>query len=114
MADWPHSPSHRVTERGTYIVTAATYGKQPLFASKSRLDLLCETLMKLCHDGGWNLQAWSVFPNHYHFVGESASPANLSRTIGRLHSLTAHAVNDRDHKIGRKVWFQYLGYAADK
>jgi putative transposase len=63
--------------------------------------------MKLCYDGGWNLQAWSVFPNHYHFVAESASPANLSSTIGRLHSLTAHSVNNRDHKIGRKVWFQY-------
>jgi putative transposase len=107
MADWPHGPSHRVTERGTYIVTAATYGKQPLFGSKFRLNLLCETLMQLCHDRGWNLQAWAIFPNHYHFVAESAFPANLSKTIGRLHSLTARAVNERDHEIGRKVWFQY-------
>jgi putative transposase len=107
MADWPHGPSHRVSEDGTYIVTAGTYGKLPIFASRPHLNLLCEMLMKVCLDSGWILQAWAVFPNHYHFVAESASPANLSTTIRRLHSLTARAVNERDQKAGRKVWFQY-------
>ena len=114
MADWPHSPSHRVTERGTYIVTAATYGKQPLFASKSRLNLLCETLIKLCYDGGWNLQAWSVFPNHYHFVAESASPANLSSTIGRL-TFANRSLGERQRSQNRTQGLvPILGHAADK
>jgi putative transposase len=107
MADWPHSPSHRFTERGTYMVTAGTYGKQPTFGSRPRLSLLREMLMKLCLDHGWALQAWAVFPNHYHFVASSSSPGNLSTTIRRLHSLTAQAVNQRDREAGRKVWFQY-------
>ncbi len=107
MADWPHGPSHRVTDCGTYIVTAATYGKLPIFASRSRLSLLCEMLLKVCLDNGWNVQAWAVFPNHYHFVASSNAPANLSTTIRRLHSLTARAVNQRDLQAGRKVWFQY-------
>ncbi len=89
------------------MVTAATYGKQPLFASRSRLNFLCETLLQMCSDNGWKFQAWSVFPNHYHFVAESDSPANLSSTIRRVHSLTAHALNERDQQPGRKVWFQY-------
>ena len=89
------------------MVTAATYGKQPVFNSRSRLKLLCETLMYLCSASGWRLQAWAVFPNHYHFVAESDSPANLSSTIRRLHSLTAHAMNELDRQPGRKVWFQY-------
>jgi putative transposase len=107
MVEWPHGPSHRFTERGTYMVTAATYGKQAIFSARSRLNLLCEMLMKLCLDNAWALQAWAVFPNHYHFIASSDSPTNLSVTIRRLHSLTARAVNDRDHEIGRKVWFQY-------
>jgi putative transposase len=107
MDGWPHSPSHRVTEGGTYTVTAATHGKLPIFGSRSRLNLLCEMLMQHCLASGWNLQSWAVFPNHYHFVGASASPANLPTAIRRLHSLSAHAVNERDHQAGRKVWFQY-------
>jgi hypothetical protein len=30
-SDWPHSPLHRLEQGGTYIVTAATYGREPLF-----------------------------------------------------------------------------------
>jgi putative transposase len=107
MIVWPHGPSHVVSERGTYIVTAATYGKQPVFASKSHLNLLCETLLRLCSDHGWNLQAWAVFPNHYHFVADSPSPQSLSGVIRRLHSLTARAVNELDREAGRRIWFQY-------
>jgi putative transposase len=51
--------------------------------------------------------AWAVFPNHYHFVAQSASPENLPETIRRLHSITARAINDRDRRPGRKIWFQY-------
>jgi putative transposase len=107
MADWPHGPSHRVTERGTYIVTAATCGKQPFFGSKARLNFLCDTLFQICSEDAWNLQAWAVFPNHYHFVADSASPGLLPGTIRHIHSLTAHAVNKRDRQPGRRVWFQY-------
>ena len=107
MADWPHGPSHVITERGTYLVTAATHGREPVFGSKLRLNLLRDTLLQLCSGNGWHLQAWAVFPNHYHFIAACASPENLSTVIRRLHSVTARAVNERDQQSGRKVWFQY-------
>jgi hypothetical protein len=37
MPDWPHSPTHRLGSAGAYMVTAATYQKQPLFCSAKRL-----------------------------------------------------------------------------
>jgi len=27
MNDWPHSPPHRLTKQGAYMVTCGTYGK---------------------------------------------------------------------------------------
>jgi putative transposase len=71
------------------------------------LDLLCAALMRLCVEHGWSLQAWAVFPNHYHFVAASTSPGALVKMIRQLHSVTARAVNDDDQQSGRRVWFQY-------
>ncbi len=36
MRDWPHSPVHRLSEAGAYIVTSSTYLKKPFFASAKR------------------------------------------------------------------------------
>jgi len=107
MPDWPHAPVHRVTPGGTYIVTAATYGKQPYFNSKLRLNLLCGTLLTECAQSGWSLQAWAVFPNHYHFVANSNLTKSLRQMIRRLHSITARRVNELDNQPSRRVWFQY-------
>ncbi|HKV06315.1 MAG TPA: transposase [Candidatus Acidoferrales bacterium] len=107
MTDWPHGPLHRLTERGTYIVTSATYRKQQYFGTRARLNLLCNAVLQVCSEDGWSLQAWAVFPNHYHAVAALTSPQSLPDTIRRLHSLTARAVNDLDQQAGGKVWFQY-------
>ncbi len=107
MPDWPHGPAHCVTERGTYIVTAATCGKEPFFRSRPHLDLLCDALLTLCLEHAWNLQAWAAFPNHYHFVAGSTAPESLPSMIRRLHSRTARAVNELDRQPGRRIWFQY-------
>lgn len=107
MPAWPHGPIHLVSQGGTYIVTAATFRKQPLFGSHERLRLLCEALMDLVRDYDWKLQAWAVFPNHYHFIASSATPGNLADLIRRLHAITAMSVNGLDRCKGRQVWFQY-------
>lgn len=79
MRDWPHSPLHRLGQPGAYMVTAGTYRKQHFFASAERLDYLCDSLFNFVEKYGWQLQAWAVFPNHYHFVAISPSVAtNLS------------------------------------
>jgi putative transposase len=69
--DWPHAPVHRLDSNGVYMVTAGTLYKQRLFADPQRLTLLENHLLTLTRDQGWQLEAWAVFSNHYHFVGRS-------------------------------------------
>jgi putative transposase len=108
MPDWPHSPTHRLDSAGAYMITSATYQKQPLFRSAKRLTFLCETLLHLALRHGWKLEAWAVFPNHYHFVATSPMEAGtLRQFIGHLHTSTAAEINRQDRTPGRKVWFQY-------
>lgn len=68
MPHWPHSPVHRLDNGGAFMVTAATYHKEPFFRSSERLTLLTETLLRLSKAYKWKLGAWAVFPNHYHFI----------------------------------------------
>jgi putative transposase len=108
MRDWPHSPLHRLAYPGTYCVTGATYEKRPIFRGAHRLEYLSDTFLAVCEKHQWSLQAWAVFPNHYHFV--AASPANaatLTPFTKEFHSLTAIQANRWDQVVGRQVWYQY-------
>ncbi len=108
MPDWPHSPMHRLTEAGAYMVTCGTYLKLPHFRSAERLRFLSDLLLHLADQYGWNLQAWAVFSNHYHFVALSPPhPESLRNFVQKLHSDTALAANEWDGTPGRQVWFQY-------
>jgi putative transposase len=108
MSDWPHSPVHRLAEAGAYMVTSGTYLKQHHFQSPERLHLLCEALQRLAAKYSWNLQAWAVFSNHYHWVGLSTrEPATLRTFVSELHTETSTAVNEAERTPGRQVWFQY-------
>jgi len=108
MTDWPHSPTHRLESAGAYMVTSGTYRKEPLLNSHERLSLLCESLLKLANQYDWRLQAWCVFPNHYHIVALSPEkPASLRAFLQHLHSVTAIEINRADRCPGRKVWFEY-------
>ncbi len=90
------------------MVTAGTYQKRHHFRSPDRLSLLVEQLQSLSQSYGWQLQAWAVFSNHYHFVAISpGDPASLPNFLRHLHSVTAHEVNRQDNAEGRKVWHSY-------
>ena len=108
MPDWPHSPIHRLDQSGAYMVTAGTYRKEPFFHSPGRLTLLCEQLLRLAEHYQWQLEAWAVFPNHYHFIGVTGGTAQgMRRFIGHLHTITAREINLQDRALDRRVWFQY-------
>jgi putative transposase len=107
LCNWPHSPAHRLSLAGAYMVTAATYQKQEFFNTPTLLTQLTNLLLQRAAAHGWFLQAWAVFPNHYHFLAESREPKTLRRMIGELHSLSAHELNREQNSPSRKVWFQY-------
>jgi putative transposase len=108
MKYWPHAPCHIVDTAGTFIVTSATYNKELLFKSDELLDLLEERLFHFAEKYKWMLQAWAIFPNHYHFIAQSPSNRqNLSQFLQHYHSETAIHLNKIQNKHGRKVWFQF-------
>ena len=105
---WPHAPTHKLSEHGTYIVTAGTYGKQHFFRGAERLDLLETKLLELAKKFGWDLEAWAVFSNHYHFVGSSRPESEkLNVFLKHLHAETAIELNTLDEFPGRQVWFNF-------
>ena|SRR5579872_3480794 len=108
MSHWPHAPIHLLGEAGAYIVTAGTYRKAHCFRTAALLDFLQEQLLHLADRYDWNLQAWAIFSNHYHFVAISPSnPENLPTFIGHLHTETATEVNRDRATPGERVWYQY-------
>ena len=106
--DWPHAPVHRMSENGIYIVTASTLNHQLLFKGPSKKDLLERLLLSKAKAHCWDLEAWAVFANHYHFVarGNPAS-TNLGIFLKQLHSLSAQALNEMDGTSERKVWHNF-------
>lgn len=105
---WPHAPTHKLSEHGTYIVTAGTFNKQHFFRGDQRLDLLEGKVLELARQYGWHLEAWSVFSNHYHFVAHAeANAGKLDDMLGHLHSITATHINQLDKSAGRQVWHNF-------
>jgi putative transposase len=106
--DWPHAPVHRLDSAGIFIVTAATLYKKHLFCGAEKLSLLENALLSLAKRYQWQLEAWSIFSNHYHFIGRNYLPlAAPERFLNHLHADTARAINRLDGAVGRQVWFNY-------
>lgn len=108
---WPHAPVHKLGDTGTYMVTAGTYLKEHHFRSPKKLHYLQDRLLQYTSEAGWQLEAWAVFSNHYHFIANSppkADSANgLHDLLHRLHNRTAEWINREDNTPGRKVWHNF-------
>jgi putative transposase len=90
------------------MVTAGTYRKEHFLHDADRLRLVHDALLDLAVEFGWQLQAWAVLANHYHFVAVSpGDPETLRPFLSKLHTTTATALNRMDSTAGRKVWYQF-------
>ena len=108
---WPHAPLHELSARGTYFLTAGTYRKLNYFRGPERLRVLHRGLLKVTSEFGWQLEAWAVFSNHYHFIAHSPlnqdGAESLSQMLGLLHEKTAKWINGLEIVAGRKVWHNF-------
>lgn len=108
---WPHAPVHQFSDSGTYFVTADTYQKLHHFRGSDRLKVLHRGLLTVAREFAWQIEAWAVFSNHYHFVGHSPQgeegARSLPRMPGQLHERTAKWVNRLDGALGRQVWYNF-------
>jgi REP element-mobilizing transposase RayT len=99
--DWPHAPIHRFGDAGVYFVTGATLHKQHFFRG-SRLDALQGLLFEKADEHSIALQAWCLFPNHYHLVATTNDGSRLKKMIERFYVDSARAINERDQAKGRQ------------
>jgi putative transposase len=108
---WPHAPAHQLSEAGTYFITAATYLKAHYFHTSARLGFLQRELLTTARNFLWEIEAWAVFSNHYHFVAHSPNDSrgarSLSKMLSALHTRTAEWVNRLDKTPKRKVWHNF-------
>jgi putative transposase len=108
---WPHAPTHELGGAGTYFVTASAYQKQHRFAGEQRLAVLQRGLLTVAQQWNWQLEAWAVFSNHYHFVGHSPTDAesaeSLREMVKQLHVEMSSWINRLDGTPGRKNWHNY-------
>lgn len=105
---WPHAPVHKLGQRGVYMVTCGTYRKEHLLATPERKSRYMDIFFALAQDYGWELKAWAIMSNHYHFIAQSPeNPASLKDFILHLHSFSATEFNREDNSPERKVWYQF-------
>jgi putative transposase len=106
--DWPHAPVHRLSAHGIYFITAGTLHKQPFFNTPAKRDILERLLLSLAKARGWQLEAWAVLVNHYHFVARGQPDSTpMSEFLRELHSRSAIDLNRLDGSEGRTVWHNF-------
>lgn len=105
---YPHNPPHYFVSNAMYIVTGAILYNQHFLIDDKRKTLICETLFERASHWGWELEAWVVLENHYHFIGQAPENAlTLEKLIRQFHSKSAVELNRLDKTLGRKVWHNY-------
>jgi putative transposase len=106
--DWPHAPVHRLSENGVYIVTAGTLYKHHFFDTPNKRDMLERSLLSLAKLHKWQLEAWAVMNNHYHYVARgNPDSTNLHEFIRIFHKQSASELNHLERCIGRNVWYNF-------
>ncbi|WP_411846229.1 hypothetical protein AAFN60_00690 [Roseibacillus persicicus] len=73
------------------------------------MDGLQAELIKYAEKHQWRLQAWAIFPNHYHLIALPPKDGAilLPPFLKEFHSRSARWVNQLDNVRGRKIWHNY-------
>ena len=91
------------------MVTASTFEKAHHFDSRKRLRCLTHLILESAEASGWQLEAWAVMANHYHWIGKSPETGaeSLGEWIAGVHRESSRFVNELDGTPGRKIWHNY-------
>jgi putative transposase len=106
--DHLHTPPHLFTPNSIYLITGSTANKQPYLKAHLLKDNLIDILFEEAFRNGWELHAWVVLDNHYHFVAKAPADAStLTDLIRAVHSRSGKHINRFEGIIGRRVWYNY-------
>ena len=103
-----HTPPHYFTPNAMYMVTGSIVYKQHLLFENKYKEFFLTTLFEKANLLGWNLEAWAILHNHYHFISQAPeNPTILTKLIRQVHSITGIQFNRWDNAPGRQVWQNY-------
>jgi putative transposase len=103
-----HNPPHYFVPNAMYMITGVILHKQHLLSEDKRKVFFLRTLFERAELFTWNLEAWSVLNNHYHFIAQAPEDSTtLAKLIQQVHSITAIQINRWDNINGRQVWQNY-------
>ena len=106
--NYTHNPPHLFIPRTIYMITGSTLYKQKFFNTETKRSFLYKVLHEKASELEWNLEAWAIHYNHYHFIARAPEDANtLTSLIRSVHSITARYVNEIDGKPSRRIWHNY-------
>jgi putative transposase len=111
---YPHNPPHLFRPCAIYMVTGGTMYKKHFLDTDGKKASFLNTLFERTQLWGWDLEAWAVMGNHYHWVAQAPANADsLVSVIRSVHSINAKATNQADGTPGRQVWYNYWDSCID-
>ena len=92
-------------------MTARTMEGFHHFHDPIRRSYVRDTLLALAKRYAWELEAWAVLANHYHFVAHTSaaqtSAESLRKFLRHLHGDITRHINRLDQAEGRRLWHNY-------
>jgi REP element-mobilizing transposase RayT len=109
---YPHNPPHYFVPNAMYMVTGAILHNQYLLKEDRKKGQVLRTLHERSDLLGWQLEAWAILNNHYHFIAQAPKNVlSLSTLIRQIHSITAIQLNKWEH-IWETSLVQLLGHMS--
>ena len=100
-----HAPPKDKRIHGFIILTAACFEHHAFMQDLMRRVQLEEALSDLIGNLEGILHAWTVLPNHYHYLVEFPVAVDLRPRVGRVHGRLSRIWNMEDNTPGRKIWY---------
>jgi putative transposase len=100
-----HAPPHFPGVSGEYLISAACFEHQPVFADPTDLSWLLDQTLNALDEV--KLPCYVFLPNHYHVLLRTEDIAIVSEVLRLLHSRVATDINGRHRKRGRRVWYRF-------
>jgi REP element-mobilizing transposase RayT len=78
-----HNPPHYFVPNAMYIVTGTVLHHQHLLYDDKRKLIVLGILLERASHWKWELEAWAILENHYHFIARAPENALTLETFIR-------------------------------
>lgn len=100
-------PPHLYLDDRWYFMTGSNYHGHHHLKSDAAKIIVRDKLMALTQKYNWQLKAWVILNNHYHFLAKVRLGSDIRPFFQYLHGGTSFELNNLENKRGRKVWHNF-------